>query len=728
MKTGVCRGFGSWYVVCLAVFIAASQTSATVYISQVLINPPGSLDDFTEFIELQGTPGRSLDGYAIAFVNGTEQKFYTLNSIPPLPIPRPETDEFFSLDGLTLGPNGLLVIAIATIDNYPSVLEDTHFIGPWFDHWNGGLDEPGRLQNDGSNSIFLIRNRPGRTEADPLNPGGLRWGKHIFPDFELIRPAIDPQDGVAKDQWGDGSLDRGQHNGINGPTHDMLGFLTLAIDDDLEVVDEVSYEHERGWEYDLDKRRVDYGSNHGGLPERRVHTLDDPQGFNPDALTRVDYRTKGPGWLPAPGAVGDLPNGNNWQDTATDQWIRGETVANFTSTGPQIFYSNAPNGNLDAIQPYETNVPRWLNDGVGTNYNFSAANTYPIQAGRVNSLAVPFIPGDANRDGVCDEEDIAKIAAVFGDDDWIFSNAFGDAPEGNDGDPATQTRPWDVDATGDNGIEASDLQWTLNFQGNSNGRVVGRRYDSTTPSATGVYLNPNTSVGCTVTVEAHVPSGRSIDELRVGDLVELTVLGRVTSGARTSPADQSNGIMQFLHDVQILAGGTVRVQQIEALSPFAITRPELLQNEGFGGDRGVSSVAGYTASFTQGLSAAVPLYRVTLQAFALGATQVNVVPATLEKFALSTPHGLKVGRTDSNGNPNGSVYPAGLVVTVSQQAILPGNCDLNPQINAVDFKCLSECLTGPSIAYEEGCDTFDLDNDGDVDMDDVRVFWMIFSE
>jgi hypothetical protein len=46
-----------------------------------------------------------LDGYAIAVLNGTEQKYYPLNSIylpDNLPAPGPEIDQLFSLDGLTL--------------------------------------------------------------------------------------------------------------------------------------------------------------------------------------------------------------------------------------------------------------------------------------------------------------------------------------------------------------------------------------------------------------------------------------------------------------------------------------------------------------------------------------------------------------------------------------------------------------------------------------------------
>ncbi len=712
----------------LGVGLVHSPALATVFINEVAINPPGSLDDLREFIELYGVPGRKLDGYAIAFLNGGLDKYFPTNSIPPLPDPKPEIDEFFSLDGLQLGANGLLVIALGNSSGYQELLSDTAFHGPWVDLWNGGVDVPNRLSNDGSNTILLIRRRPGRTQADPNNAGGLRWGKTLYQDFEIFRGVIDPQDNTVKDQWGDGNLDHGQPSGITGNTKDMAGASTATDADDLEVVDEVSYESQRGWEYDTDDRKVDLGSTVHALPERRVHALDDPQGFTPDSLTRVDYRTSGVGWVAAPGSTGELPNGRNYQDTATEQWIRGENDPGviFTDDGVELYYWNDSNPNPDSLQPYMTNVPRWLNDGTGADYNFLLPNTYRVMAGRINPLAIPFIPGDVDRDGDCDAADITKLASVFGNDDWIFSNAFPEAPQSNDGNPSLQTRPWDVDTTGNNGIEPSDLQWTLNFQGSTNGRIVGRRYDSPTPSATGVYLNSNASVQCTVTTQVELPDGRPLNNLQVGDLIQLTVRAQVTGGARTSPADQTNGIMQYVHDVTISAGGIVSVESVTPMVPFATTRASItLPNVTF--DRGIKSVNGYTTSFGAGLGSPASLYRVNLRAMGLGSAQVSVGAATLPQFAASTPRGLKVARTDQNGNPAGASYPAPISVAVTQVAIQPGNCDANPQIGVNDYACFSDCLSGPGVS-EPGCESFDLDDDNDVDLKDAGLFQMIFGD
>jgi len=711
--------------------IAAAPAAAAVFLNEVLVNPPGGADSTAEFIELMGTPGRKLDGYAIAFANGTEAKYYTIGSLTKSPH---EIDEFFSLDGLQLGANGLLVIGIGFdfVGDYPTLLDDTEFRN-WSDIWNGGLDTPGKLQNDGSNTILLVRNRPGVTEADPANPDGLRWGKEIPQDAELFTPVEDPPgSGQFWDQWGNGNLDKGEPDGEGGFTLDLKGASTPAeVADDLEVVDELSYEHEAGWEYDLDGRHVDEGSTHGGLPYRRVHALDDPQGFNPDGVTRVDYRTKGDGWPAAPGATGELPGGNNWQDTATEQWIRGESVGCYfdcpgAGDPPQFFYDNADNDNPDAIQPYVTNVPLWLADDVPPDYDFSTGFTFQIMAGRVNPLAVPYIPGDADRDGDCDAEDIAKIAAVFGDADWIFSNSYDDAPEGDGGDPALQIRPWDVDATGDNGIEAGDLQWTLNFQGDTTGRVVGVQYDDTAPSTTGVYLNPNAGVACGVTLSVSIPSGHAPDALTVGDPVEVTVLGELTAGAITT-AGQENGIMQFAHDLSISVAGVLQVTQVEPAAPFTATREGIQTLLGSGGDLGVALINGHTTSFAQGLGGPAPLYTVTLQALDPGDAAVSVKPTSADGFAAGTPDGLKVGHTDSRGNPAAASYPDAVSFSVTS-AGLPGDLDGDGDVDAADQAVFAGCLTGPGggpVGAE--CAGADLDLDTDADLQDWAAFQLLFS-
>ncbi len=808
-----------------AIVLAASSAQAAVFLDEVFVNPPGSgYDDTREFVELQGTPGMKLDGYAVAFVNGGLSRYYPLGSVPPFPADM-EIDELFSLDGLSLGANGLLVIGIGVRSQYGAILADTNY-QRWNTLWNGGLDTPGKLNNDGSSTILLVRNRPGRTQADPGDPAGLRWGKDVSGDQELFTPVTRtycnggsragkhcecaddcPGGGAcqasdfclggtndgdacsvagdcplgscvnAVDQVGDGSLDQGNAcvGGANeglacsvagdcpgGACQTLLDLRGAStpndITDDLEVVDEVSWEDGGGHEYDLDDRHVDAGvclgganngqlcdrncdcpggacvtGTMGGLPRRRVHALDNPQSFNPDALTRVDYRTKGTGWTPAPGAYGELAGGNNWQDTATEQWIRGESLENTSGQGnaPWFFFDSAANADPNAIQPYMTNVPLWLNDGVAPDYTFTDFS-FQIMAGRVNPLAVPYIPGDSDRDGDCDADDIARLAAVFGDDNWVFSNSYSAAPEGDSGNPAMQTRPWDVDATGDNGIEPSDLQWTLNFQGNTTGRVVGLRYDSTirTSLAGGVALNPaptdavpapgNNTVGCTVAANYSVSSGRTLSTLRVGDLVVLTVAAQVASGA-INTAGQENGVMQYVNDVIIADGGVLRVRSVQPLGSFHTTREAIQSLQGDHGDLGVAGINGYTAGFTQGLAGPVSMYEVTLQATHIGNTSVSVGPAAMPKLAASTPRGLKLGHTNNHGNPASASYPAiqGLSVT----STTPFDGDGDGDVDNLDLQDFYTCATGPNLGpiASPGCLVWDRDADQDIDSTDFGV-------
>lgn len=723
---------------CIFSLAAASAARATVFINEVFANPPDGSEGSKEFIELMGTPGMKLNGYSLALVNGGQRTLHPQSPFPPscsddptIIVCRQEIDEFFSLDGLSLGANGILVIIRGNAGNYPTLLSDSAVRVDWDNAanpvWNGFLDTPGGLQNDGSNTILLLRNRPGATQAtNPTPPAAadLRWGKsatggvdeeRVMPDPPIPDPN-NPPNGVLI-QYGNGDLDNGEDNGLGGNTVDLLGQSTPGtLSDDLEVVDEVSYEQDAGWEYDLDERRVNVGRTNGGLRESRVHALGDPFGFNPDCLTRVDYRTKGNGHAPPPfgTGTGELPNGNNWQDTATEQWIRGEaltciSIVGCSGTPGTFYYDNAavpapdpqdPDAIYDPLnsgavynQLYRTNVPLWLRDGAGAEFNFAAGWTYQIMPGRINPLAVPFIPGDSDRDGDCDLDDIAKIASVFGNDDWIFSNSYptpiGDPTiPGNEGDPALQIRPWDVDATGDRGIEASDLQWTLNFQGNTDGRIVGVRYDSTTPSATGVTLNPSAGVTCAVTVSAVVPSGHPLNALTSCDSVQLTVRGAVNAGALAD-----NGIMQYVHDLHLSTAGVLRVTSVQALGAFSTTRASLATPLGVDGNQGIDTINGYTTSFTQGLAGAVDLYRVTLVPVGPGSTNITFAAAGMSKFADSTPAGLKLGHTAGTGNPASATYPAPLSVTVLGGGI-QGDVNNDAAITFADVQPFVNVLIG----------------------------------
>lgn len=744
-------------LVVFSLLLLAMPAFGTVFINEVLFNPPGSSsDDLREYVELMGTPGMKLDGYAFTIISGGQRKYYVLNSVDCSTLPAtPEFDEFFSLDGLRLGANGILVLGIGSAGAYPNLLTpDTNFV-QWTTLWQSNPSDPhGKIQNDGSNTFLLIRNRPGSTQAHG-DIANVLWGKdRALPDSELITPvdtdvcANSPIDGTPcqtsadcfggdcvpgqADQYGDGNLDKGGPSGLASPCDqlsDLKGASTVGdITDDLEVVDEVSYEHDHGWEHDFDERHVDVGSTNIGLPYRHVHALDDMQGFNADAMTRVDYRTRGPGWPPVAGATGEMANGNNWQDTATEQWIRGETASTGltcpapNSTSPPFFYDNCPNADVNSIQPYFTNVPKWLNDAAGVEYNFAAGNTYELMAGRVNPLAIPYIPGDTDRDGDADPADIAKIAAVFGNDDWIFSNSFAAAPETDGGDPATQTRPWDVDQNGDNGIECSDLQWVLNFQGNTDGRIVGSRYDSPTPSATGVVMNSGAGVTVTITATGANGCGRPLNALLIGDTFTITVAAQLTAGANNLAGEQ-NGVMQYAHDVAISSAGVVQYQSVQPLGVFNTTRPSLQAPQGVSGGLGVKLVNGYSINPAQGVTSAASMYRLTFKTIAPGSVNIGIAAATEPKFAASTPRGVKIGHTRTTspvsiGDPGSTVYPEAIAVTVGAGQI--GDINGDAAISTADIAPFVGVLLGTNLDPNQ-IQRSDLNCDGQRNGLDIAV-------
>ena len=347
--------------------------------------------------------------------------------------------------------------------------------------------------------------------------------------------------------------------------------------------------------------------------------------------------------------------------------------------------------------------------------------------GCTNPLAVPVIQGDVNRDGVCDGDDITKIAAVFGDDDWIFSNSFDGSPEGSEVDPNTQTKPWDVDGTGDNGIEASDMQWVLNFQGDTTGYIVGVQYDSTTPASTGVYLNSNAGVTCSIETSVFIPSGRTSSTLLVGDTVEITVKGQLTNGANTT-TNEENGIMQFVHDVNSIPNGVFEVLSVETLGSFNTTRDSLQQKQGTNGDL-MDTINGYTTSFTEGLSS-VPddpndMYKITLSVIGAGTADVSIHPASETKFAASTPGGIKIGHTDNNGDPATSNYPVSIPFT---SAAIPGDITGNGCVDLADFARLSAAWLSvdPSSNWDADCDI--ASPAGSIGTDDLEVLvenWLV---
>ena len=221
-----------------------SGASAQVVLNEAFENPPGGNDEFWEYIEFYGPAGMSLDGYAVALVKGGNDP--NADGVPELPS---EIDEAFSLDGLALGVNGLLVL-----------LNDTGGGSFAFDYVDAGTtvayfsqqhiattDTPGKLGNDDSSTYVLLRKRP----VD--NSGGFTtaWRKDIDPD----------------ENW-DSHIDF-------GPPHQGYG----RVLEPYQMVDNFAWSNNGGKEYVRDSQ--DEVSN--------------TPGFNPDAASRAAYYGVNPG-------------------------------------------------------------------------------------------------------------------------------------------------------------------------------------------------------------------------------------------------------------------------------------------------------------------------------------------------------------------------------------------------------------------------------------------------
>lgn len=55
-----------------------------------------------------------------------------------------------------------------------------------------------------------------------------------------------------------------------------------------------------------------------------------------------------------------------------------------------------------------------------------------------------------------------------------------------------------------------------------------------------------------------------------------------------------------------------------------------------------------------------------------------------------------------------------------------GDGDFDDDIDLADVALLNGCLTGAGVVRSAGCESFDFDGDGDVDLNDVREFQLVF--
>ena len=220
-----------------------------------------------EFIELYGKPGMDLTGYAVALVKGG----YFVNGVLVEP---QEIDEAFSLDGITLPANGLFAIVNSNTAGFSAV--GNNFLTPnpaWNPampdsitnrRWLNGItfaalhipttDTVGNLSNDGSTTVILVRKRPfhsinaqGRSVYAP----GYAWRKDVNHDVNY-----------------DEVIDFGLPFAGGG----------ARVLQPYQSVDEFGWSHTGGKEYTRSRQQV----------------MTDTPGFNPDAVSRLNYFVTNP--------------------------------------------------------------------------------------------------------------------------------------------------------------------------------------------------------------------------------------------------------------------------------------------------------------------------------------------------------------------------------------------------------------------------------------------------
>jgi len=254
----------------------AQSVSAQVVINEVLQNPPGDAsasDSFAEYIEFYGVPGMSLDGYAVACVKGGVDT--NDDNIPEAPA---EVDEAFTLDGLTIGANGFLVLYNGTDSTsfIPLFLPPDANGASFIDQHVPSTDTPGKLSNDDSSTYLLVRRRAATGGA--------------FPD--AFRKDIDP------DVDFDGKLDFGIETPVPG------GVAPSRIDP-LQIIDEFAWSDNGGKEY----------------VRNAEQEISNTPGFNPDAVSRVAYYYTNPMLGMRVNSSGETVETR----TADEEFIYGET-------------------------------------------------------------------------------------------------------------------------------------------------------------------------------------------------------------------------------------------------------------------------------------------------------------------------------------------------------------------------------------------------------------------
>ncbi len=356
-------------VTALALLAGASQ--GQVVINEVYENPPGSgsqNDAVLEFIELYGKPGMDLTGYAVGlFKGGADSDGDDIPSVAA----DVEIDEAFSLDGLSLGSNGFLVLYNGSESQslIPLVLpvegeQSASFVDTFITNPNDTL---GNLSNDDSSTYLLVRRRPGHSISN---------GESVYSmEYTMWKDS-----GIDVDY--DGKLDYGVEVPVG------IAPMPLKIDP-LQIIDEVAWSNNGGKEYVRSSEQE----------------ISDTTGFNPDAVSRLEYYGSNP-------MLGQRINSD--METvptrmADESWIYGEC----TGSSLDMTYDDTRYG-----APTDQS-----GDGFADIAISAGSDSFKLTPGTFNDHAATgitqfrFVEGDLNFDGVVDAADLDLFdTALFGAD------------------------------------------------------------------------------------------------------------------------------------------------------------------------------------------------------------------------------------------------------------------------------------------------------------------------
>jgi hypothetical protein len=353
-----------------ALILLAGTSSGQVVINEIMQDPPGSETDW-EFIELYGKPGMDLTGYAIALLKGgSDPEDDGIANTPA------EIDEAFTLDGLSLGADGFLVIVNDPAGDAGFFTDPAATLTSYAAQHIPTTDTAGNLANGDSSTYLLVRARPNHS---------ISGGVSVYAPGYSFRKEPNPDSNF------DGKLDFG----IEGGGAEEV--------DPLQIVDDVAWSDNGGKEY---VRSSD-------------QEISDTAGFDPDALSRVSYFGTNPG-------LGHRVNGSMMvvaTRSADEEFVYGEVlrlpvaVGQLPEYGLDIMDMALPKGPTDPAGPLYTCPPSPASEAacsVSVSGAFRFDDIELVQnAGLANEVGFNVTPGTFNDDARFGVTQFRFVAADF---------------------------------------------------------------------------------------------------------------------------------------------------------------------------------------------------------------------------------------------------------------------------------------------------------------------------